>query len=38
VLSQWKQEFLAPLPIEFENQASTNNREEQIAELERRVD
>jgi len=37
VLSRWKQEFIERSPVVFENQASSNNREEQIADLERMV-
>jgi transposase len=37
VLSRWKQEFIERSPMVFENQASSNNREEQIADLERMV-
>ena len=37
VLSRWKQEFIERSPILFENSASSNVRDEQIAELERMV-
>lgn len=37
VLSRWKQEFIERSPMVFENQASSNNCEEQIADLERMV-
>jgi transposase-like protein len=37
VLSRWKQALIERSPMVFENQASINNHEEQIAELERMV-
>lgn len=37
VLSRWKQEFIERSPMLFENSASSNVRDEQIAELERMV-
>ena len=37
VLSRWKQEFIERSPMVFETNASSNNREQEIAELERMV-
>jgi len=37
VLSRWKQEFIERSPMVFKNQVSSDNRDEQIAELERMV-
>jgi len=37
VLSRWKQEFIERSPMLFEQGAIQDNREEQIAELERMV-
>ncbi len=37
VLSRWKQEFIERSPMLFENSASSDVRDERIAELERMV-
>ena len=37
VLSRWKQEFIERSPMLFENSASSDIRDERIAELERMV-
>lgn len=37
VLSRWKQEFIERSPMLFENSASSDARDERIAELERMV-